>query len=312
MARPTKARENERAAAIYLEHLLTTVNEYRDQWTGQLRWVPKPSREGAIARVILEWMSDAGEGNGTENERGMETRVRRALKGSPLSYETLYFFGRAFGVAPGHWDQLDATYKGEISRSGRIPPVVVGDEILNANEARLKYEVRSVFERHFVGANGRPQEHSTLQQLKSLQDGLSVYPYVFDTNEVSIQIFRGASLSDALTPYQDSKTLFQAELVFDRPADRGEMVSFEYITKFRYRKRPEPQFLRQCRRPVTNLDIVVQFDRTCLPTEISWIGGNLTKPEDEQSIQVELDHQHAVHCLHEYVAGAFVGFRWSF
>src|SRR6202040_2632388 len=122
-----------------------------------------------------------------------------------------------------------------------------------------------------LDAEGVPSSHSTLLQLKSLQDALAYYPWVIDTAEVSGITAYGARMSE-MVPY-GPPGLFRFDFTFPRPVELGEMVSFEYELSFTYNEPPPATFLRQCRRPVENLDMLVRFHPNKRPSSIRWVYG---------------------------------------
>ncbi len=307
------AHRPERAAAIYLRYLLQAVDAYKATWL--IRAVQRKDsglHQAAIARVIRDWIDRTGESSEFVDERQLASRVSRALRGTSFSTETLHWFIQAFGMRRDHADTLTRTLMGRSDwGSEEIPAVVLGNyEFELEHRAPLAYEVRCAVDRHVLDHRGIPTSHRTLLQLKSLQDGLAYYPWVIDTTEVTGVEAYGAAVSD-LIPFGESN-LQRIDFVFPRPVSRDQMVSFEYELTFTYGEPPEMMFVRQCRRPVQNLDMVVRFDRGRLPVQVEWIGGTLGNPEPAQAIEVELDDANAVHTLHEYVAGAYVGFRWRF
>ncbi|WBB89839.1 hypothetical protein [Verrucosispora sp. WMMC514] len=181
-----------------------------------------------------------------------------------------------------------------------MPRVIYGDLPPLAGEVSdpPEYQTISLHEFHYLGADGQPASHRTIQDIRSLVDGLTTYRYTFDTDEVEVERVQGGIPGE---PY--------------RRLNRGEMTSMEYITRFHYSADVEPVFRRVAHRRLEKVAIRVQFDPARLPRQVWWTEwADYRDPDDRVARQhpVELDVENAVyHCV-DVVDRSVIGFAWQF
>ena len=169
----------------------------------------------------------------------------------------------------------------------------------------------TLHEWHRVGPDGLPLRHRTMQVIRALRPGLRSYTYRFDRREAEVQVVNGARASE---PYDDETPgLTAVDLVFPRPLDVGETTSLEYVTVFRWRSVPPPQFRRAARTALERLDVRVVFDPARLPAQVRWglWSGYTSDAALRAAERVQLGTDHSVHRYVEQLQGHTVGFEWT-
>jgi hypothetical protein len=240
----------------------------------------------------------------------MEPAIGQALSGDRLNPVTLRWFTEAFRMSAFHTRRLESMLNGDELGSGRIPPIVIGStRQRDADSSKRHYDVLAVLERHELDHRGIPRRHRTFQVLRSTQDELLSYPYVFDTAEADVRVIRGGTMSAPKTYGRDG--LLRVDFVFPEPVLAGELVAFEFESVFHYAERPDPDFARKCERKDRVVDMAVQFDPNSRPESVHWFRMDLDGTNRDE-VEVELDDELSVHGLMELVSNAYVGFQWSF
>lgn len=283
------------AAARYLVALLNS-EPYRSDW---LRYAirPRPGtiNKAAVAQVLAQHLWDAGivSENQRTLPRDLKDRIGRALRGEVLMPDTLKYFIDAFG-----FDEDEATELWE--RYGRA--------ISETDDPGPGHRTISLHEFHYLGPTGLPAHHRTVHVIKALVDGLTSYPYTFDTHEAEVSVERGGVAGPL---YQREDGLFAVDIVFHEPLQAGETRSFEYHTDFHYSDAPAPVFRRQARRLVENLELRVQFDRKKQPTRVWWASWkSLDGPATKQELMA-LDADGAVQQYVTSMRNQIAGFVWA-
>lgn len=173
------------------------------------------------------------------------------------------------------------------------------------------YRTVSLQELHWVGPDGLPVRHRTIQVVRALRPGFASYTYRFDRREASVHSVRGATASE---PYDDAiPGLTAVDLRFPRPLAVNETASFEYETHFRWQSVPPPRFRRAARAPLQHLDIQVTFSPERLPAEVQWCvwDGFTDDARLRAAERVDLDADHSAQRFVEELEGHTVGFTWS-
>jgi hypothetical protein len=173
------------------------------------------------------------------------------------------------------------------------------------------YRTLALHEWHRIGPDGLPIRHRTIQVIKALRPGLRSYTYRFDRREATVHVVRGATPTP---PYEDPVLgLTAVDLVFPRPLDLNETISFEYETGFRWVSVPPQRFRRAARNPVEHLDIRIAFAPERLPAEVQWAlwDGFTDDAGLRAEERVELAGDHSVHRYVEELRDHTVGFAWT-
>jgi hypothetical protein len=299
------------AAASYLCELLLRPGRYRRRW----EQYAERTRSGrlnqlAIAEVLAHylWEHPRSTGDADVLPRQLKDTTSRALSGR-LSKAALALFMDAFDLPDFERDQLLKLWDG--SASVRILSGAAG--IRDDKAAQLgqpSYRTLSMHDHHYLGPDGFPARHRTIQVIEALADGVDRIPYRADTTAVSVEIGQGCSGLSG--PFRSlTEGLFGTDILIAKRLAAGETATLEYVTIFRYETQPVPEFRRTVVRSLQNLDIRVQFDAARLPREIVravWDG--LDGPEIA-SERVIPDSQLAVHLYLRLVEKTVVGFRWT-
>lgn len=293
--------------ASYLRHLLARPGPYRRRWeTRAARLRSAEINQRAVCKVLATKLWDEGHDIA---ENSLKDRVARALHGDVLSPETLTWFIDAFAIDPDHADTLWAQL---LSTDTEQVRVVTGELAAPPSypvqaEAR-EYRTISLHEYHRIGADGLPADHRSIHVIESLTDGLTRYPYRFDTNAAVVEVIRGGR-AGPLSRFSDN--LYAVDIIFSEPLDRGRTASLEYQTVFNYREPPPREFRRAVFRRLESLHIRVEFHPDRLPSAVWWsewedLDGPVVRQE-----QVYLDGEHGVHRYLSALERAIVGFHWD-
>jgi len=301
-----------RQAGHYLRELLGTT--YRHRWaqphlaqrdrTGEVH-------QAAVARVIAGYLWDHPRRPGDRQLEAEQLRdlVSRALNGTVLSRQTLQLFIEAIPI-----EAADAQTLWRQWESREPARVVVGDLPPNPHAPQgPQAQIILLHEFHYLGADGRPYQHRTIQEVRSTVDGLASYRHSFDTANAHVERVHGGVPS---APYQLDGTLWAVDIELPRTLGVGGVASMEYITKLHYSHDVEPCFRRAAHQRYERVAIRVQFHPDRLPKRLWWAEWKDYREPDSGIVlhrePVELDDDHAVdHCL-DVLDRAVVGFTWEF
>jgi hypothetical protein len=302
-----------RQAGLYLRELLGQRNRYRSIWQ------PKVERDrgsevnySAVAKVISDYLDDYGTPEeqskcetGKLAPRGLRDIVARALNGTVLSRRTLDWFLAAFRINASDAERLRRLLNG----SEQIQFVCGGLPMTPAlGPQSCDHQTVSLQEFHYLGPDGQPAEHRTIQVVRALKNDFARYPYRFDTNAVTVEVLKGGRP----TPIRHiSDQVYAVDIALHRPLKRDETALLEYRTTFHYDRPQEPYFNRAMTRRVEHVTIRVEFDPAKLPKRIWWatwdgLGGPIKEREE-----VFLEADHSVHRYLDGVEQALVGFCWQ-
>lgn len=294
-------------AAMHMHELLLTT--YRAKW----REHSYRSREGkvnalAVATVVADYVAThptPTRGDGTES-RNIKDLVYRAFSGQGLSLETLTLMIKAFSIS-----DADAVILQDLWDGTAKPRILVGT--MAPREAPgPPYQTVQRHEFHYLGAEGQPVRHRTVQGIKALVDGYDTHRYVFDTSEAEVERVHGGTPSK---PYQISGNLWAVDIKLPAVLNCGDTVSMEYITKFHHASPLLPNFRYAAHQRVTDIMWRVEFHPDRLPTRVEWTEWRDYRPPDDvifYSEPVKLDSEHAVYRHLEFMESATAGFAWCF
>lgn len=236
-------------------HELLERDEHRQLWLPYAGRRRGPISQAAVAQVLANYLWEAGlaDEHNTSLPRRLKDRVGRALRGEALSAETLGWLTHAFD-----FDEDDA--EGLWALLGEAQEEATG-------MSRSAHRTVSLHEYHYLGPDGLPERHQTIQLIKSLIPELTSYLYVFDTDELEVEVERGGTAS-RVRPRDDG--FYEVEIQFHRPLSKGKVTTLHYTSIFHYHAAPEPVFRRQARRPVENMELSVAFHPNRLPRRLWW------------------------------------------
>lgn len=245
------------------------------------------------------------EGHDDVNEIQMGKIAWRALRGDSLTRDRLEMFIAAFRIDDENAELLRQLWIGDEQSS-----VVIGE--LPRPDSPPTYQTIQLHEFHYLGPDGIPTHHRTVQAVRALTDGLAHHTYRFDTNSAEVERGHGGTPGE---PYHVEGSLWAVDLAFPRVLKRRETHSLEYVTRFHYPEAPPPCFRRAVRRAVRDLMMRVEFHPDRLPAH-AWFAewADYEGPNDVVSHlePVELDAENAVERHLDLVESAVVGFLWEF
>ena len=287
--------------------LLLRPGEYRKLWERAAAHAePGAVDYTGVARVLASPHDISPDVAVTTDQ--IET-ARAALEGTGLRQETLQSFVDAFTLNTGHAWRLLSLLRGSPAVrviSGEVQPTPE----MRALAAPAGHETLSLHELHILGPDGSPAEHQTIQVIKSTVDGLTSYPYRFDTNELAVEVVRGGSVGDRI--YRIGDTLYGVDIVLNRPLARGETTLMQVRTTFFYRTPPAPEFRRGVLRTTKDATIWVKFHPDRVPARVwsaRWDRVNHARVIARE--EAELDDELSVHLRYDAIERAIVGFTWE-
>lgn len=308
------------AAAGYLRELLAQQGRYRRRWE---QHAVRPRRgeitQLAVAEVLAQhlWNYPRVSGDGDVIARQLKDTVARALSGSLLSRPTLALFIDAFGFSAAHADRLWRLWEGsarisDLSGKRAIAPKTETE--LRSALGPIRHHTVSMHDHVDVGSDGRVARTRTLQVIEAVTDGMDKFPYIYDTNALTLEVGQGfGEISGAL--YQISEGMYATTIQLARELSAGETISLEYWTTYCYPGNLKDPHEREFRRAVVggleNLDMRVAFHPDMLPARIWWAVWDGVSGDIVQREEVALGSQYEVHRYLRSVEKTVVGFRWS-
>jgi hypothetical protein len=284
------ARPGAESAAAYLRQLLAEPGRYRDRWEQRARRIqPGKIDSGAVARVLAA--HSASENRAGEHGSALQLRraVAKGISGQLLSPRLLRQLTQAFDLSEQDANRLWRLYSQDDERPWRT---------------------LALQEYHQLGPDGIPVKHQTRHVLVAVRDGVDRYPYRFDTDQLSVSMVRGGTVSE---PYPTGEGLFAVDILFSPPLKRGEPIGFEYDVDFHYRTPPPPEFRRGVRNRLESLSISVRFHPARLPRAIWWATWSGYQPGSQvvDRSRVQLDEECCAFTQVRDIEAATVGYHWE-
>jgi hypothetical protein len=292
-----------RQTSAYLRQRLEETGEYRLKWRRRAELGQgKKLNVDAVARVLADYLTNQGDGVAVSH-RSINDTIKRALDGSTLTAKTLNAFIGAFSMTDLHAERLLRLLDGTADN------VVIGELAPAPALPKARYQTIMLREFHYVGADGRPSHHRTVQEICALVEGFTTHQYRFDTNEAVVERVLGG------TPSELSGDIWAVDLRLPRMLRAGDSASMEYVTRFRYSRPVDPCLRRVAHQRVENLSLRVEFHPQKLPRAVWWAewtdyrepGARIDRHE-----LLELDAEHAVERRLDILERAVVGFVWEF
>ncbi|MGC9669027.1 hypothetical protein ACNTMW_21020 [Planosporangium sp. 12N6] len=298
--------------SAYLRMLLLRPGEYRARWE-RLAAQARPGKIDidAVARVLAQATDPAPVDplSTGDPDPGLVDTARRALDGSAIDHSTVRLFTAAFA-----FDGRDAARLQDMLRGSTSVRVITGEaqslseEYLHGGPPR--HQTLALHELHILGPDGSPAEHQTIQVIQSTVDGLSGYPYRFDTDELAVEVLRGGRVGERI--YRVNESLYAVDILLNRPLAAGETTLTQVRTTFFYKTPPAPEFRRGVLSRAEDVTLWVKFHARRVPARVwlaRWDGIDHARVVDRQP--VELDDDLAVHCRFGPIEQAVVGFHWE-
>lgn len=280
---------------------------YRGMW--ELRGAAYRGRDlnqTAVAKVVAAYLVDRGllaefeEGDWPRDRRDW---VRSRLSGAMLTHLELELFMDAFGLPDSERDRLR-----QLLQSDAPPMFEPGELRLEGLPDRRLYAVDRTLDEHVMGADGRPVFHRTTQTVRALVEDVAACLYLFDAGSVSVEVSQGGT-GDA--PRQVGDDIWAVVISLDRPLGAGETCDLVYTTTFEHPQAPAPVVRRAAPPHRTEIEMVVTFDPTRLPSAVhlsTW--ASATDAEPVSSALVDLDHEHRASATWTLLRAGLVGFSW--
>lgn len=294
------------AAGEYLNVLLDA--RYRRVWVSHSTNAPRTSRVQitGVTKVLAAHLGYADE-QSTEYRR-LRREVRDALRGVELTSTGLGQIIDAFAMTDADAEQLWALARGEgsikIVSGTALPPA----GLYTATGPR-RHETMSLHEVHQVGPDRKPASHRVVQMLRAVDDGMDYYPYIFDTNAVTVVMRMGGTPGGL---YRIDDAFFGMNIQFPQPLRIGETALLDYVTTFNYDEPPPAELRRGTFHEIDKFMLEVRFDPRAVPQRVFWAEWDsfdhnvITRRQP-----VELDQALAVHSYHEHISKTIVGFCWD-
>jgi hypothetical protein len=237
---------------------------------------------------------------------GLTATVRAALDGTDVEPLTLERIVEAFELGPRNATRLRDLLSG--SDSVRVITTGALAALYRPGDAP-RLQTLALHEMHTLGPDGLPAEHQTIQVIKSTVDGLTAYPYRFDTDELVVEVVRGGRVGDT---YRVTDNFFGVDILLDQPLALDETTLVHFRTTFLYRTPPPPEFRRGVRGTMRDVTLWLRFDPQKLPSRI-FLGrwDRLDDPTLVESQNLDLDDDYSVQARFETVTDAIVGFGWE-
>jgi hypothetical protein len=301
------------ATAEKLREMLTFRSEYKRRWMAHARRMRTDEISyAAVSQVVALHLWDQGIATDTDTDlpRKLRTRVRQALRGEQLSYETLTWLLEAFqfDVADTHvvWDTyaggsvIDLSGDDGISFTLQTPPVPM--------VSPQRHQTKALFSRYFINSNRMLERIETSHAMVALEDGVDTFGYSPRDTVLDAQVVTGGSFAG----FRDSAPGFVGvEFRLNRSLLAGQHASLQYFTTHRDTPKVCTQIRRAARNRIDDFDMRIIFQET-FPKKTWWCvwdsydGGNAVR-----KVAVELTSRHELHQFIPHVEHAVVGFEWE-
>jgi hypothetical protein len=295
-------------AGHYLRELLSQPGNARRRWQVHQRGAVSADEVSiaAVCRVIAQYLWESGEYSDTDADlpRRLKDRVARALHGSFLNPVTLQWFAGAFDFTDDDAVRLQLLLDGSPSTR-----VVIGRATGATLPPARPYRTLSLYEDHYLGADGLPARHLTTQVIEATADGLGAYRYMFDTATLTVDVMQGGRLGDAT--YDLGNGVFARDVVLMRPLRKGETATLRYSSAFHYAEPPPPEFRRASLRLVHNVNLRVEFHPARLPRQVFFTEWHDLNGPPARRTPVTREPDNSVSVYLNSMERAIVGFTWE-
>jgi hypothetical protein len=294
------------AAGEYLNVLLDA--RYRRVWESHATNARRTShvQVTAVTKVLAHHLGYSEEQ--TTQYHRLRNEVRDALRGVQLTPASLGQIIDAFAMSDVDAEQLWALARGEGSIKLVTGTALPPPGLYDATGPR-RHETMSLHEVHQVGPDRKPASHRVVQMLRATEDGMDYYPYIFDTNAVTVVMRRGGTPGRL---YRIDDAFFGMNIQFPQPLRAGETALLDYVTTFNYDELPPPELRRGTFHQIDTFMLEVQFDPRAVPKQVFWAEwDSFAHNVITRRQPVELDQALAVHSYHEHISKAIVGFCWD-
>lgn len=294
------------AAGEYLNVLLNA--RYRRVWESHAANRPRTSgvQVSTVTKVLAHHLGYSEEQ--TAQCRRLRDEVRDALRGVELTPASLRQIIDAFAMSDADAEQLWALARGEGSIKLVTGTALPPPGLYDATGPR-RHETMSLHEVHQVGPDRKPASHRVVQMLRATEDGVDYYPYIFDTNAVTVVLRTGGAPGRL---YRIDDAFFGMNIQFPQPLRTGETTLLDYVTTFNYDELPSPELRRGTFHEIDKFMLEVRFSPKAVPRQVFWAEwDSFAHNVIIRRQPVELDQAFAAHSYHEHISRTIVGFYWE-
>ncbi len=293
-------------AGTYLKRVLTQNPLYRGRWTPYVRRASAPLSAAAVSRALAMHLWDTGErpDSDTDLPRRLRDLVGRALSGQVLTPATLGWFVEAFDIDDADHHRLTDL----LLATGQTP--TAGARSVGVTELdRSSHRTLSLHEHHYLGPDGSPDHHETLQVIEATEDGLVRHRCIFDTPHVEVEPILGGRIDGPIYPWDEG--MYAVDIVFVRPLRHGETTTLKYHATFDYPSAPAQELRRGASSRINNVNLRVQFHPQRLPSSVSFCTWPFLASQPSQTSEVTLEADHSVQRHLAFVEQSIAGFTWE-
>jgi len=265
----------------------------------------------AVTQVVALYLWDHGLKTDTDRDlpRKLRDRVRQALRGEQLTYETLTWLIEAFEFS------MDDTHK--------VWDAFAGGSVTNLGDDGIAFTLRTLpvpivkpqrhrttalFSRYYIGADRTLNRIETSHVMVALENGVDTFAYSpRDTLTDAIVISGGSFIGF----HKSAPGFIGVEFRLDQPLLKGQYTSLQYFTTHRAAPEQCTQLRRAARKRIDNVDMRVVFDGV-YPTRAWWcVWDDYDKGNEVLVTPVKVTHESELHQFIPYVEEAVVGFKWE-
>jgi hypothetical protein len=293
-------------AGAYLSRVLTVNALYRARWTPYVRRASAPLSAAAVSRALAMHLWDTGErpDSDTDLPRKLRDLVGRALSGQVLTPATLQWFVEAFDI-----DDADHRKLTDLLLATGRPPLAGTRSGTVTAQDHLSHRTLSLCEHHYLGPDGWPDHHDTLQVIEATVDGLERHRCIFETAHVEVEPILGGRIDGPIYPWEDG--LHAVDIVLVRPLRTGETTTLKYRATFGYPSRPAQEFRRGALSRINNVNLRLQFHPQSLPRSVSFRTWPFVASKPSKHSEVTLEADHSVQRHLAFVEDSMAGFTWE-
>ncbi|MEC3978164.1 hypothetical protein [Amycolatopsis sp. H20-H5] len=300
------------AASEQLRRLLGSDLDYRRRWLVHAqRMRTTEINYAAVSQVVALYLWDQGLKSDTDTDlpRKLRDRIRQALRGELLTYETLTWITQAFGFAREDasqvWDAFAGKSATDLDGDGiaftlRTPPI----PLIKPQQL----QTTALFARYYVNRNRALAKIETSHIVVALEDGVDTYAYSPRATASEVDVIAGGKF----VRFHDSAPGFTGvEIKLDRPLRKGQQTSLQYSTLHNESKKPCTHLRRATRKRMENIDMRVIFEDV-YPVKAWWSTwdaydeGNIVS-----DVPAKLENGSELHQFISYAEQAVAGFRWD-
>jgi len=300
------------SAAAQLRELLASHPVYRQRWRAHARRMrTNEINYAAVSQVVALYLWDHGLKADTDRDlpRKLRDRVRQALRGELLSYETLTWLIEAFEFDTNDrhmvWNAFAGRSVADLGEDGiaftlRTPPVPIIKP--------QRHRSTALFSRYYIGGDRTLKRIETSHVIVALEDGVDTFAYSPRDTVTDATVISGGSFVGF---HKSNPGFIGVEFKLDHPLRKGQHTSLQYFTTHRAAPEQCTQLRRAARKRIDNVDMRVIFNGV-YPTNAWWCAwDDYDKGSEVLMAPVEITSGSELHQFVPYVEEAVVGFKWE-